>query len=148
MELLLLKDVEKVGRKGEIIRVRDGFGRNFLIPRKLALPATEAGERFLEEQKTRSEKRRAKEKQEAVSRAEKLAKLKITLEARAGEQDKLFGSVTAEDISEALARQGFPVDKKRIHLKEALRALGTHPVTVELYPEVKTTVSVEVVRKA
>lgn len=147
MEIMLLKDVEKLGQKGEIIRVRDGFGRNFLIPRKLALPTTAASERFLEEQRVRSGKRKEKEKTEALAKGERLAKLKIVLEARAGEQDKLFGSVTAEDIHQALARQGVEVDKKRIHLKESIRALGTYAVTVELYPEVKVTVAVDVIRK-
>lgn len=144
---MLLKDVEKVGRRGDIVKVRDGFGRNFLIPRRLALPTTAASGRFLEEQKARSEKRKTKEKQQALSKAEKLAKMKIVLEVRAGEQDKLFGSVTAEDIREALERQGYSVDKKRIHLTEPIRALGTYPVTVELYPEVKGAVTVEVIRK-
>ena len=147
MELILLKDVEQLGRKGEVIRVRDGFARNFLLPQKAALPATRANRQFVEEQKARSEKRREKERAGALTAAERLAQLKIVIEAQAGEKEKLFGSVTAEDICEALGRQGHAVAKKQVHLKESIRALGTHSVTLELYPQVKTTVTVEVVRK-
>ena len=146
--MILLKDVEKVGRKGDVLRVRDGFGRNFLLPQGLALLSTRANQRFVEEQKTRVSKRRAAERLKAEDRAEKLQELKLEIEAAAGEHDKLFGSVTAEDICEALAKKGYAVDKKLIYLKESIRTLGLHPVSVELYPQVKATVTVEVVRKA
>lgn len=148
MELILLQAVEKVGRKGDVVRVRDGFGRNFLIPRGWALPSTRANQEFFEKQKVRVEKRRAQEKQGAEEAAKKLTELKITVSAAAGQEDKLFGSVTAEDISAALGKKGFTVDKKHIHLKEPIRTLGTHTVQVELYPQVKTTVTVDVIRKA
>ena len=148
MELILLKDVEKVGQKGEVIRVREGFGRNFLIPRRLAVLCTRANQQFVEEQKNRNLARREKEKTQASSQAEKLTQLKLVLEARAGDQNKLFGSITNEDIREALNRQGYAVDRKHIHLKEAIHSLGSYTVTIELYPEVKTNVTVEVVRKS
>ena len=148
MELILLQDVEKVGRKGDVVRVRDGFGRNFLIPRHFALPSTRANQEFVEEQKGRSQRRREKERAAAQDLAEKMASAKIKIEAQAGEQEKLFGSVTAEDISEALERKGFKVDKKHVLLKEPIRALGTHAVSVEIYPQVKASVNIEVVRRA
>jgi large subunit ribosomal protein L9 len=148
MELILTQDVDKVGRKGDVVRVRDGYGRNFLIPRSLAVPSTRANQEFVEEQKVRSEKRREKERSEAQKAAEKLGKAKVILEAASGEKDKLFGSITAEDISEALRKQGFAYDKKHVLLKEPIRSLGTYSVTVEIYPQVKATVPVEVVKKS
>ena len=148
MELILLKDVEHVGRKGDVIRVKDGFARNFLLPQNLALPSTRANQQFVTEQKVRNEKRREKEKNEALQKAESMKQLKISVEARAGEQGKLFGSVTSEDISQVLKAQGHPIEKKRIHLKEAIRSLGTYSVSVELYHDVKTNISVEVIQKA
>lgn len=147
MELILLRDVDKVGRQGDVVRVRDGFARNFLIPHSLALPATRAGEKFVEEQKLRASKRREKEKEGAHTLSERLQHEKLRIEARAGEQDKLFGSVTAEDISLALSQRGYEVSKKQIHLTEPIRSLGTFTVTVALFPEVKASVEVEVVRK-
>lgn len=148
MELILLKDVEKVGRKGDVVRVRDGFARNFLLPQKLGLAATRANREFVEEQKGRVKARREKEKAAAQEAAKKITEFKVTLEARAGEQGKLFGSVTSEDVAGALNRQGLSLDKKQILLKEPIRSLGSFPVTVELYPEVKTSVTVEVVSKS
>lgn len=148
MELILTENVEKVGRKGDVVRVRDGFGRNFLIPRSLAIPSTRANQEFVSEQKVRAEKRRDKERAEAQTASEKLSKVKVTIESAAGEKDKLFGSITAEDISEALRQQGHTYDKKHIQMKEAIRSLGSHPVTVEIHPQVKATIIVEVVKKS
>ena len=148
MELILTKDVEHVGRKGDVIRVRDGFGRNFLLPQGAAIPSTRANQKFVEEQKVRSAKRHEKERAAAQLSADKLSQLKLTIEARAGEQEKLFGSITSEDIQEALSRAGHKFDKKQIHLKDSIRSLGSYSVTVEIYPQVKATVSVEVVQKS
>ncbi len=148
MELILLQDVEKVGRKGEVVRVRDGFARNVLIPRKLALAATSENQEFVEEHRKRAELRHEKEKAAAQALADKMSSVKIKIEASAGEQEKLFGSVTSEEIAEALAKKGHNVDKKQIHMKEAIKALGSHAVTIEVYPQVKASVTVEVVRKS
>ena len=147
MELILLNDVENVGLKGDVVRVRDGFARNFLIPRKLAISCTRSNQQFVEEQKARVEKRRIQERAEAEKKSKDLEQLKVIIHAPAGEQDKLFGSVTAEDIRQALVERSYTVDKKRIHLKEPIRTLGSHTVSVELYPQVKASVTVEVVRK-
>ena len=146
MELILLRDVDQVGRKGDLVKVRDGFGRNFLIPRGLALAATRSNQQFVEEQKVRAATRREKEQALAQGKAEKLQNLRLTVEAKAGEQDKLYGSVTAEDIREALKKQGYDFDKKQIRLEESIRSLGTWTVEVEIYPQVKAAVTVEVVR--
>ena len=147
MELILTENVEKVGRKGDVVRVRDGFARNFLIPRSLGVPATRANREFVEEQKGRAQKRREKEKVEAQNIVQKLNTLKIVVEAAAGEKDKLFGSVTAEDISQALQKQGHRYDRKHIVLKEPIRSVGSHAVVIEMYPQVKATITVEVVKK-
>lgn len=148
MELILLQDVEKVGRKGEVVRVRDGFARNVLIPRKLALAATDENQTFVEEHKKRAEIRREKEKAAAQAQADKISSVKLKIEAQAGEQEKLFGAVTSEEIAEALAKKGYEVDKKQIQMKDAIKTLGIHHVSVEIYPQVKASVSVEVIRKA
>src|SRR4051812_37545749 len=120
MELMLTQDVENVGRKGDVVRVRDGYARNFLIPRKLATPSTRANQEFVEEQKVRVARRREKAKSQAQTAAEKLALVKLKIEAQAGEQEKLFGSVTTEDIAAALKQKGFSIQKKQIHLKEPI----------------------------
>ncbi len=148
MEVILLSDVEKVGCRGDVLKVRDGYARNFLLPRELALPSTRANRQFVEEQKARAEKRRVKERAQAEVKAKELAKKKVTIEAAAGEQDKLFGSVTSEDISQALAEQGFKIDKKKIALKDAIRSLGSYTIHVEVYPQVRAEVTVEVIRKS
>ena len=147
MEIILINDVENVGRKGDIVRVRDGYARNFLLPRRLATASTRANQEFVEEQKVRVARRREKEKSEAQTVAEKLSRVKVKIEAQAGEQEKLFGSVTSEDIVEALKQQGYSFQKKQILLKDSIRSLGTHPVAVELFPQVRATVTVDVVRK-
>ncbi len=148
MELILLKDVENVGQKGDIVRVRDGFARNFLLPRQLAHSATQAGKEFVEDQKKRNAKRQEKEKAKFQELAGKVSGTKVVISAQAGEQDKLFGSVTAEDICNALNQQGYSFKRRQIHLKDAIRSLGIFQVSVELYPQIKAAISVEVVRKA
>ena len=125
MKVVLLADVKGLGRKFDIKDVPDGHARNFLIPRSLAIPSTRANQEFVEEQKVRAEKRREKERGEAQKTVEKISKVKLTIEAASGEKEKLFGSVTAEDISEALRKQGHSYDRKHILLKEAIRSLGT-----------------------
>ncbi|MBN1688851.1 MAG: 50S ribosomal protein L9 [Candidatus Omnitrophica bacterium] len=147
MEVILLKDIDKVGRKGDVVRVRDGYARNFLFPRTLALASTRANRQFVEEQRERSAKKRAKEKNQAEEFAGKLKSLKLKIDAKAGEKGKLFGSVTAQDVVEALGRQGYQFTKKQIELREAIHALGTYAVNIEIYPQVKATINVEVVQQ-
>lgn len=148
MELILIKDVEQIGRKGEVVKVKEGFGRNFLLPQKLALKATKENKKFVDDLRARAEKKLAAEKAEAENAAKKLNEVKIQIERSVGEQGKLFGSVTAEDISEELAKQNYTIKKKQIHLKEPIRSAGVFPVTVEVFPQVKATISVEVVAKS
>jgi large subunit ribosomal protein L9 len=144
MELILLQDVANVGRKGDVVRVSDGYARNFLFPRKLAMASTRSNQLFVEQQRVRSARRKAKEKEKAQERANDLSKLKVALSAKAGEKGKLFGSVTSEHISEELKKSGYEIDKKHILLKEHIRALGVYSVPVEIYSGVRAMVSVEV----
>lgn len=147
MEIILLKDVEKVGKRGEVVNVRDGFGRNFLLPRALALPATRENEALIEREKKQTAERRARKKSKAEALAQKLESLRLRLEVEAGEKDKMFGSLTAQDLQEALAQKGISLDKKQFQLPEPLRSLGTHTVTLELDPEVRASLQVEVIKK-
>lgn len=147
MELLLIKDVPEFGKKGDVVRVRDGFGRNFLLPRNLAILATRKNQDFFADQKARSEIRKAKEKAAAEKKARELADLKIAIEVKAGEGNKLYGSVGPDEIRQALSAKGYEFDKKQVRLKEHLKSLGTHQVDLEIYPQVKTRLAVELVRQ-
>lgn len=147
MEIILLKDVEKVGKRGEVVSIKDGFGRNFLFPRGLALPATRQNQALIEREKKRADTLRARKKGEAEQLAQQLALLHLQVEAEVGEKDKMFGSVTPQDLQEALAKKGISLDKKQFRLSEPIRSLGVHPVTVELDSEVRATLQVEVTKK-
>lgn len=146
MELILLKDLEKIGRKGQVVRVRDGFARNFLLPQKAAMPLTAANERFVADQKARAEKRSVVEKIKAQETADKLEGLKLSIQAASGEESKLFGSVTAEDISRLLAEKGFQLDRRKILLKEPIRSLGTYTLTVEVFTQVRANIQLEILK--
>lgn len=147
MEIILLKDAGKLGRQGEVVTVRDGFGRNYLLPRALAVQATEKNRVLLESEKRLALKRRAQDKEKAQKLAERLKQLSLHLEVQTGEKGKLFGSVTVQDLADALKAQGLAVDKRQIHLSEPIRSLGTHSVTVELDSEVKVTLEIEILSK-
>ncbi len=148
MELLLLKNVPDVGKKGDVVRVRDGHARNLLIPNELAIPATRANKQFFAEQRARSAARKAKEKEAAEKRAKELKDLTIKMEVKAGDGDKLFGSVTAEDLRLELEKLGHSFEKKQVRIKDPLKTLGTHQVDLEIYPQVKTRLTVELIRQA
>ncbi len=148
MQVVLLKDVEKVGRRGDVVSVRGGFGRNFLIPRNLACPATKENVAFAETEKAHAARRKTRKKEEAEALAQKLAPVRLRIEVAVGEKEKIFGSVTAQDVAQALAREGFSVNKKHVQLAEPIKSLGPHSVTVELGAGVKANVAVEVVKKS
>ncbi len=146
MELLLIQNVPHVGRKGDVVKVRDGFGRNYLIPRHYALVATRANRVFIEEQRVRVEARRAKERAAAEETVKALERIKVVITMKVGTGDKLFGSITAEQIAENISRKkGHKIDKKQVQMDEPIKTLGTHLVEVEVYPQVKAKVTVEVV---
>jgi large subunit ribosomal protein L9 len=147
MKVILREDVPSLGKAGEVVEVKRGFGRNYLVPRKKAVLATEASLRHVEHEKQVALARKAKQKAAAGDIASKLEAARITIGRRVGEQDKLYGSATALDIAEALAAQGVQIDRRAIHLPEPIKALGEFEVEVRLHSEVvakiKLTVAAE-----
>ncbi len=148
MKVILREDIPQVGRSGEVIDVRDGFGRNYLIPRKLAVMASEKNVRQLEHEKKVIAARQAKLKAAAGDVAAKLGRAQVKIARRVGEQDKLFGSVTALDVAEELQKQGISIDRRTIHLPEPIKTTGSHEVEVKLHHEVTAKIKVEVVPEA
>ncbi len=147
MDVILREDVEKLGAAGEVVTVKDGFARNYLLPRGLAYPATEGNKRRLaSEQKARARRAEA-EVGEAQTLAKKLEAVSLSFTMKAGEGDKLFGSVTASDIAERLKAEGFALDKKAVELHEPIKALGVYKVPVRLHQEVKPEIRVWVVKE-
>ncbi len=145
IEVILREDVPSLGRAGELVRVRPGYARNYLLPKGLAFEATEGNRRRIAAETRVREARRQAERVEAEGLAARLASVTLTIASKAGEEGKLFGSVTAQDIADALAAQGFAVDRRRIELEHPIKALGTHTVPVRLHPEVHAEVRVHVV---
>ncbi len=147
IHVVLTEDLSNIGKSGELVRVRPGYARNYLIPRGLAISATAENVSRIEHEKKVVEARNAKLKSEAEQLAQKLASVKLTIERPVGEGDRLYGSVTSRDIEEALAAQGYSVDRRRIAV-EPLKTLGTYPVTIRLATAVSATIEVTVARKA
>jgi large subunit ribosomal protein L9 len=145
IELILREDVKALGKAGELVRVKPGYARNFLLPRGLAYEATEGNKKRIAGETRARAARQATEKTEAEATAAKLGSLTLTLSGRAGEEGKLFGSITAQDVADALARAGHPVDRRRIELEHPIRMLGPHTVAVRLHPEVHAEVRLTVV---
>ncbi len=145
MKVILREDVDKLGKAGEIVKVADGYGRNFLIPKQLAVPADVRNVRALEHDKRVIEARAKKARKAAESLAEKVAAVSLTLPARAGEEGKLFGAITSRDIAVALEKAGVPVDRKLVQLAEPIKQLGDYKVKVRLGAEIVPEISVSVV---
>jgi large subunit ribosomal protein L9 len=144
MEVILREDIKTLGKAGELVRVKPGYARNFLLPRGLAYEATEGNKkRIAAEGKARSV-RMASERTEAEQAAAVLGGLTLALTAKAGEGDRLFGSITAQDIADALAARGHQVDKRKIEMEHPIKQLGTHAVSIRLHPEVHAAVTVTV----
>jgi large subunit ribosomal protein L9 len=148
MKLILREDVYNLGHSGELVTVRDGYGRNYLLPRKLAVLANEQNVRQLEHEKAVIEARQAKLRAGAEAQAGKINAVQVKIARKVGEQDKLYGSVTALDIAEALAAQGQKLDRRHIHLPEPIKALGQYEVEIRLHRDVTAKVKVEVVAEA
>src|SRR2546425_5895707 len=128
MKVILTKDMDNLGKAGALVEVKPGYGRNYLVPRAMAVPATAKNVRQLEHEKAGILSRAAKLKSSMTAQANKLNAVEVKLARKVGEQDKLFGSVTSKDVQEALAAQGYELDRRQIHLPEPLKALGTHEV--------------------
>lgn len=147
MDVILREDVAHLGKAGEIVKVKDGYGRNFLIPRGLAYHASEASRRSIETEAKRRAERQSTDRRGAEDLAAKLAAASITFEVKAGEGDKLFGSITAADIAGRLKELGFTIDKRTIELAEPLKMIGVYTVPVRLHAEVRAELRVWVVKE-
>ena len=147
MEVILRDHVDNLGRRGEVVKVADGFARNYLLPRKLALPATEANKKWIERERKLAEARDHEEKGAAEAIASRLASLELSIGRKVGDNDQLYGSVTNADIAEVLAKKGFDVDRRKILLPDPIKTLGEHTVPVKLHRDVTAQVRVAVVKE-
>ena len=147
MEVILKEDDEKLGHRGEIVKVAEGYGRNFLLPRKLAIEASRANKAVIEQMKAAAVRKSAKEKTGAEALAQQLNDVQLTFERKVGEKDHLFGSVTSADVASALESKGFNVDRRKIHLDDPLKSLGEFHVPIKLHREVTAHVKVTVNRE-
>ncbi|MDX9703557.1 MAG: 50S ribosomal protein L9 [Candidatus Auribacterota bacterium] len=147
MEIILIQSVKGLGAEGDVINVADGYGRNFLVPQGMAIPANSANMKRIDEIKRRRMTRERKELEQAQKVAEKLLSVSCTIPVQAGEEDKLFGSVTSQDIARALEKEGMEIDRRKIVLEEPIRELGVFTVNVKLHPEVVGTLKVWVVKE-
>lgn len=146
MKLILRADVEALGRLGEIVAVKPGFGRNYLIPQGLAMVATEANLKQFELERKKLAQKADGLRSEATDLASKIASATVIIEVRVGEGDKLYGSVTAQNIADALATQGIDIDRRKIDLPDAIRALGDYEVDIRLHPDVHGELKLRVVK--
>ena len=144
MKVLLKQDVARIGKKGEILEVKEGYARNFLLPNGLAVEAAGGALKQADEEKKAQDRRKAREKEEALALAKKLESVELILRHKAGEENKLFGSITSAEIAEALKLKGYEVDKKKIVLDEPIRFVGNFPVKLKLSHDVDATLSVTV----
>jgi len=144
MKVIFLQDVKGQGKKGEIKNVSEGYAQNFLIPRGLVRPATEGNVKTLEQQTAAEQKRKQKEKEEAIELGKKLEEMIVQLKAKAGEGGRLFGAITSKQVAEALEKAGVKLDKRKIEMHDPIRTLGVTQVPVKLHPEVKSTLKVQV----
>ncbi len=147
MEVILREHVEKVGRRGEVVKVAAGFARNFLLPRKLALAVTDGNRKIIERERKVADAREAEEKQVAEALAARIGQVEVSIARRVGETGHLYGSVTTADLAEALAAQGVEVDKRKIHLDEPIKAIGEFTVPVKLFRDVTASLKVHVVKQ-
>jgi large subunit ribosomal protein L9 len=148
MEVILKEDVPKLGNRGEVVKVAEGYGRNFLLPKKLAIEATTANKSVIEQMKAAALRRSAKEKADAEALSKQFDGLEVSFTRKAGENDQLFGSVTASDIAEALEKKSFHVDRRKIQLHESLKTIGEFIVPIKLHKDVTTHLKVTVGKEA
>jgi large subunit ribosomal protein L9 len=147
MEVILREHVDNLGRRGEIVKVAAGYARNYLLPRKLALPATEGNKKHVERERKIMETRESEEKGQAEAMASRLAAIEISIARRVGETDQLYGSVTAVDIADYLNTKGFEIDRRKLILPEPIKTIGDHNVPLKLHREVTVPLVVKVVKE-
>ena len=147
MELILREDVTTLGRRGDVVKVKDGYARNFLLPRGLGMPVTAANKAMIDKERKAHEARLAKEKAEFEALAARIGGLRFVAPRKVGENDVLYGSVTAGDIADFLKSKGIEIDKRKVHLDEPIKHLGEHEVKVRLHPEVAASVRLLVTKE-
>ncbi len=147
MEIILREDIEKLGARGQVVKVASGYARNFLLPRRMAVAATESNKKIVEQEREGHLRREAKEHGEAADLARMMGTVEITIAQKAGEADQLFGSVTVADIVVALEKLGYTIDRRKVHLEEPIKTLGDFKVTVKLHRDVAVDIPVHVVRE-
>jgi large subunit ribosomal protein L9 len=144
MEVILKEDVQKLGHRGDVVKVADGYGRNFLLPRKLAIEATESNRAVVTEMKAAAVRKSAKEKSQAEELSRHFANVHLTFLRKVGEHDHLFGSVTSSDIAQELEERGFSIDRRKIALDEPLKTLGEFSVAIRLHRDVEAPIKVTI----
>jgi len=147
MEVILREDIDRLGSRGDVVKVAAGYARNFLLPKKLAVAATASNKKIVEQERQAHLRKEAKLKTEAEDLSKLLVGASVTIAQKAGENDQLFGSVTAKDVAEALDKQNFTIDRRKILLDEPIKHLGEHKVNVRLHREVTTAITVNVVKE-
>jgi large subunit ribosomal protein L9 len=148
MQIILQEDIDKLGHRGDIVTVKPGYARNFLLPRKLAIEATSGNMKAVERIRASLAKKTATELDAAQKQAAQLTGVSVRFTRKTGENDQLFGSVTTADIADSLATQGFKIDKRQVQLKEPIRALGEYPITIKVLREVTAEVKAQVEKES
>ncbi len=147
MEIILREDVDKLGHRGQVVKVAAGYARNYLLPRRLAVEATESNKAIVEQERQAHLRKEAKLAADAQELATMMANVSVTIHQKAGDNDQLFGSVTAQDISTALEKLGYSIDRKKVHLEEPIKTLGDFRATLRLHKEVSIEIPVHVVKE-
>ncbi len=147
MEVILREDIDKLGNRGQVVKVAPGYARNYLLPKRLAVAATESNKKIVEQERNAHLRREAKALSDAQDLGKLMGSVSITIAQKAGENDVLFGSVTAKDIAEQLEKQGYTIERRNVQLAEPIKQLGEHKVPVRLHREVTIEIPVNVVRE-
>jgi len=148
MEVILREDVEKLGTRGQMVKVAAGYARNYLLPKRLAVPASESNKKIIEQERQAHLRREAKVVADASDLGKMMTGLSVTISQKAGENDQLFGSVTSKDIAEALEKQGYSIERRKIALDEPIKTLGEFKIPLRLHREVTAEITVHVVKEA
>jgi large subunit ribosomal protein L9 len=147
MEVILREDIDKLGTRGEVVKVTPGYARNFLLPRRLAVAANESNKKIVEQERQAHLRKEAKLQADAADLGKMMGGVEVTIAQKAGENDQLFGSVTSNDIAVALEKQGYTIDRRKVHLEEPIKTLGDFKVALRLHKDVSVEIPVHVVRE-
>ena len=147
MDVILREDIDKLGARGQVVNVAAGYARNVLLPKRLAVPATDSNKKIVEQERQAHLRKEAKDRTEAEDLGKMMAGVSVIISQKAGENDQLFGSVTVKDVAEALERKNFTIDRRKIQLDEPIKQLGEHKIAVRLHRDVITEITVNVVRE-